>query len=157
MFGSILTVDDTDMSVLLVATLLTAVTALPLFNRMLLASLNPSLAHVRGVRVHLLEYVFVVLLTILTVACVKIVGAVLVEALLLIPAAAARNLNRSIRGFVWWSIAFSTVSCIVGIYAPMRWDLPLPSGGAIILTAAMIFVVTMGIRMALPRFREAAL
>jgi len=157
MFGSILTVNDTDITVLLVTALLTSVTALPLFNHMLLASLNPSLAHVRGVRVHLLEYVFVLLLTILTVACVKIVGAVLVEALLLIPAAAARNLNRSMRGFVLSSIAFSTVSCIVGIYAPMRWDLPLPSGGAIILTAAMIFVVTMIVRMALPRYREASL
>jgi len=87
MFGSILTVNDTDITVLLVTTLLTAITALPLFNQMLLASLNPSLAHVRGVRVHLLEYVFVLLITILTVACVKIIGAVLVEALLLIPAA----------------------------------------------------------------------
>ena len=156
MFGSILTVNDTDISVLLVTTLLTAAVALPLYNRMLLASLNPSLAHVRGVRVNLLEYVFVVLITILTVACVKIIGAVLVEALLLIPAAAARNLNRSIRGFVWWSMVFSTVSCLVGIYAPMRWDLPLPSGGAIILASALIFLATMALRMALPRFREAA-
>jgi zinc transport system permease protein len=38
----------------------------------------------------------------------------------------------------------------------MRWDLPLPSGGAIILTAAMIFLATMIIRMALPRYREAS-
>ena len=82
---------------------------LPLFNQMLLASLNPSLAHARGVRVQPLEYLFVLIFTLLTVACVKIVGAVLVEALLLIPAAAARNLNRSARGFVLWSIAFSTV------------------------------------------------
>ena len=96
-------------------------------------------------------------MTILTVACVKIVGAVLVEALLLIPAAAARNLNTSIRGFVIWSIIFSTASCLIGVYAPMRWDLPVPSGGAIILTAAMIFVVTMIIRMAMPRFREASI
>jgi zinc transport system permease protein len=157
MFGSILTVNDTDMTVLLATTLLTAVTALPLYNQMLLASLNPSLAHVRGIKVHLLEYVFVLLVTILTVACVKIVGAVLVEALLLIPAAAARNLTRSLRGFVLTSIAFSTVSCLAGIYAPMRYDLPLPSGGAIILTAALLFVVTMGVRMALPRYREASL
>ena len=157
MFGSILTVNDTDISVLLVTALLTAGIALPLFNQMLLASLNPSLAHVRGIKVHLLEYVFVVLVTVLTVACVKIVGAVLVEALLLIPAAAARNLNRSIRGFVLWSIVFSTVSCIVGIYAPMRWDLPVPSGGAIILTGATIFLATMIIRMTVPRYREAAI
>lgn len=157
MFGSILTVNDTDMTVLLLVTLVTAVTALPLFNQMLVASLNPSLAHVRGIRVHLLEYVFVLLITIITVACVKIIGAVLVEALLLIPAAAARNLNRSIRGFVLWSIIFSTVSCLVGIYAPMRWDLPVPSGGAIILTGAVIFLVTMLIRMTVPRYREAAI
>ncbi len=157
MFGSILTVNDTDMNVLLVTALITAFVALPLYNQMLLASLNPSLAHVRGINVHLLEYVFVLLVTILTVACVKIVGAVLVEALLLIPAAAARNLNRSIRGFVLWSIIFSTASCLIGIYAPMRWDLPIPSGGAIILTAAMIFVVTMIIRMAMPRYREASI
>ena len=157
MFGSILTVNDTDMNVLLVTTLITALVALPLYNQMLLASLNPSLAHVRGINVHLLEYVFVLLVTILTVACVKIVGAVLVEALLLIPAAAARNLNRSIRGFVLWSVIFSIASCLIGIYAPMRWDLPIPSGGAIILTAAMIFVVTMIIRMALPHYREASI
>jgi zinc transport system permease protein len=157
MFGSILTVNDTDMNVLLITAALTAIIALPLYNQMVLASLNPSLAHVRGIKVHLLEYVFVLLVTILTVACVKIIGAVLVEALLLIPAAAARNLNRSIRGFVGWSIVFSTASCLIGVYAPMRWDLPVPSGGAIILTAALIFLVTMLIRMTVPRFREANL
>jgi zinc transport system permease protein len=156
MFGSILTVDDTDITVLLVTTLITASIALPLYNKMVLASLNPSLAHVRGIKVKWLEYVFVLLLTILTVACVKIIGAVLVEALLLIPAAASRNLNRSIKGFVVWSIVFSTISCVVGVYAPMRFDLPVPSGGAIILTAALIFLITMGIRMTVPRFREAS-
>jgi zinc transport system permease protein len=45
----------------------------------------------------------------------------------------------------------------VGVYAPMRWDLPVPSGGAIILTGAVIFLVTMLIRMVVPRYREAAI
>ncbi|HMB71954.1 MAG TPA: metal ABC transporter permease [Gammaproteobacteria bacterium] len=157
MFGSILTVNDTDINVLLATTLITGIVAIPLYNQMLLASLNPSLAHVRGVNVKLLEYAFVLLVTILTVACVKIVGAVLVEALLLIPAAASRNLNRTTRGFVIWSIVFSTISCVAGIYLPMRLDLPLPSGGAIILAAAIIFLVTMIVRMTFPRFREASL
>lgn len=157
MFGSILTVNDTDINVLLATTLITGAVAVPLYNQMLLASLNPSLAHVRGVNVKLLEYAFVLLVTILTVACVKIVGAVLVEALLLIPAAASRNLNRTTRGFVIWSIVFSTISCIAGIYLPMRFDLPLPSGGAIILAAAIIFLLTMIVRMTFPRFREASL
>jgi zinc transport system permease protein len=155
MFGSIRTVNDTYSTVLLITALITAAVALPLYNQMVLASLNASLAHVRGIKVRLLEYVFVLRVTILTVACVKIIGAVLVEALLLIPAAAARNLNRSIRGFVLWSVVFSTASCLIGVYAPMRWDLPLPSGGAIILAAALIFLLTMIMRMTIPRFREA--
>ena len=94
--------------------------------------------------------------TILTVACVKIVGAVLVEALLLIPAAAARNLNNSIRGFVIWSMIFSTLSCLLGILLPMEYDLPVPSGGAIILVAACFFFITLVIRMTLGRYREAS-
>jgi zinc transport system permease protein len=64
-------------------------------------------------------------------------------------------LNQSIRGFVIWSIVFATVSCVAGVYVPMRWDLPIPSGGAIILTAAIIFLITMVMRMAMPRYREA--
>ena len=155
LFGSVLTVSDTDMNVLIVVTILVLAVGLPLFNRMLLSSLNPSLASVRGVRVQLMEYVFVLMITLLTVACLKIVGAVLVEALLLIPAAAARNIISSMRGFVFWSMGISTVSCLVGVLIPMQYDLPLPSGGAIIMVAASIFFVTTLIRMTMARFREA--
>ncbi len=155
LFGSVLTVSDTDMNVLIVATILVLAVGIPLFNRMLLSSLNPSLASVRGVRVQFMEYVFVLMITLLTVACLKIVGAVLVEALLLIPAAAARNIVSSIRGFVIWSVVISTVSCIAGVLIPMQFDLPIPSGGAIIMVAATIFLLTTLFRMTLGRFREA--
>ena len=155
LFGSVLTVSDTDMNVLIVATILVVAVGIPLFNRMLLASLNPSLASVRGVRVQLMEYVFVLMITLLTVACLKIVGAVLVEALLLIPAAAARNIVGSMRGFVIWSVIISTVSCIAGVLIPMQFDLPIPSGGAIIMVAASIFFLTTLLLMTLGRFREA--
>lgn len=155
LFGSILTVNDTDINVLLVVSILCIGVGMPLFNNMVLASLNPSLAHVRGVRVQLLEYIFVLMITILTVACVKIIGAILVEALLLIPAAAARNFNTSLRGFFFWSIVISTLSCLAGIIIPMQWDIPIPSGGAIILVAACIFIITVVIRSTMGIFREA--
>lgn len=155
LFGSVLTVSDTDMNVLIVVTLLVLAVGVPLFNKMLLASLNPSLARARGINVDLLEYVFVLMITLLTVACLKIVGAVLVEALLLIPAAAARNVISSMKGFVFTSIAISTVSCIAGVILPMQFDLPLPSGGAIIMVAATIFALTTLVRITAGRFREA--
>jgi zinc transport system permease protein len=155
LFGSVLTVSDVDMNVLLLVTIAIVAIGIPLFNRLLLASFNPSLAEVRGVNVRAMEYVFVVMITVLTVACLKIVGAVLVEALLLIPAAAARNLITSMRGFVFWSMAISTVSCIAGVLVPMQLDLPIPSGGAIIMIAAGFFVLTTIIRITAARFREA--
>ena len=155
LFGSILTVNNTDLNVLLVVALIIVALGLPLYNRMLLGSLNPSLASARGVPVRTLDYVFVVMITLVTVACVKVIGAVLVEALLLIPAAAARNIARSIGQFVLYSVVFSTLSCLIGIYVPMQYNLPLPSGGAIILTAALFFVLTTALRNGVGRFREA--
>ena len=157
LFGSILTINDTDMNVLLVVAILCAGVGLPLYNRTLLASFNPSLAHARGLAVHRLDYIFVILITLVTVACVKIVGAVLVEALLLIPAASARNISKSLSGFVGWSVVFSTTSCLLGIYIPMHYDLALPSGGAIVLTAAIIFAITTVIRATAARFRDAGI
>ncbi|MDP9782640.1 metal ABC transporter permease [Pseudomonas fluorescens] len=156
LFGSILAVDHTDMNVLLGVTALCALLGLPLYNGMLLASLNPSLAHARGVRVRSVEYLFVVLVTLVTVACLKIIGAVLVEALLLIPAAAARNISRSLPGLVVRAILIATFSCVVGILAPMQFHIPVPTGGAIVIVAALVFVITTVMRATASRFRGAS-
>jgi zinc transport system permease protein len=157
MFGSILTVNDLDMNVLLAVTVITVAIGLPLYNKMLVGSLNPSLAQVRGINVQAIEYVFIVLVTLITVACVKIIGAVLVEALLLIPAAAARNLCRGLGSFVYTTMALATISCIGGILIPMQWDIPVPSGGAIVMVAASFFIITTIARNVVPGFKEAKL
>jgi zinc transport system permease protein len=139
LFGSILTAGDADIAVLLVIAVLCVAVGMRYFNAIVLASFNPALAQVRGIRVIAVEYLFVLLVTGVTVAAVKIIGAVLVEALLIVPAAAARNLSTSLRGFVGWSVLLCTTSCVVGILAPMSLDLRVPSGAAIILVAALLF------------------
>jgi zinc transport system permease protein len=149
-------VDHTDMNVLLGVTLICALVGLPLYNSMLLSSLNPSLAHARGVRVRTVEYLFVVLITLVTVACLKIIGAVLVEALLLIPAAAARNVTRSLPALVALAVLIATFSCVVGILVPMQYHIPVPTGGAIVLVAALVFIATTIIRATAARFRGAS-
>lgn len=156
MFGSILTVNNFDLNLLFVMAIATAALGLANYNRMLLATFNPALAGVRGIGVRMQDYLFVLMITALTVASVKIVGAVLVEALLLIPAAAARNLARSLRSFVGWSMLFSTASCLFGVLLPMELELPIPSGGAIIIVSAIIFFCTVIIRAGLRVFQEAA-
>lgn len=146
LFGSVLTVDSHDLVVLIgVAALVTALTV-PLYNRFMLASFNPPLASVRGVRVKLLDYLFVVLVTLVTVASVKVIGAILVGALLIIPAAAARLLSVSLRGFFWLSVLIATLSTQVGILLPIGLELPVPSGAAIILTAGALFALAALVR-----------
>lgn len=147
LFGSILTVNDTDIWLLLVISLIGFAVVVRYFNAMLLGSLSPTLATVHGIRVRLLEYGFIVLVTVLTIGALKIVGAVLVEALLLIPAAAARNLSHSLPQFVGFSVLIATISCVAGILLPMEYDVPVPSGGAIIVIAFAIFVFTVLWRM----------
>lgn len=143
MFGSILTVNDKDLNVLLLIAVISVILGLIYFNRMVLVSFNDILAEVRGIRSKLMDYLFILMITLVTVASVKIIGAVLVEALLLIPAAAAKNVSRSLKWFVIFAILFSTLSGITGIIVPIETDMPIPSGGAIIITSFLIFVITL--------------
>jgi hypothetical protein len=117
LFGSVLTVSGNDLLVLAIVGSLVMALALPLYNRIMLASFNPQLAAVRGVAVKTLDYLFVILVTLITVAAVKVIGAILVGALLVIPAAAARLLSQSLKGFFWCSVLIATVSTLCGILA----------------------------------------
>lgn len=141
LFGSILTVQDKDLLVLGIIAGVCLVLGSLYGNKALLASLNPDLAQVNGINTRLFDYAFVVLIALITVAAVKIAGAILVGAMLLIPATTARLVTRNIRQFFWVNIMLSTLCCLVGIVLPMSLDLPIPSGAAIVLLAGLAFVV----------------
>lgn len=150
LFGSVLTVNSQDLAVLAVVAALTVALSLPNYNRLMLASFNPQLAAVRGVPVKAMDYLFVVLVTVVTVASVKVIGAILVGALLVIPAAAARLLSQSLRGFFWFSVLIATFSTLAGILLPIEFALPLPSGAAIILVAGAVFMLAAILRGLVP-------
>ena len=141
MFGSLLTVTDADLGLLLgVAVLVTAVLAW-LYNRILLDSLDPHLARVSGAPSALLEYVFVLLVTAAIVVSLKVIGALLVEAMVVVPAAAARNLARDTRGYLGFSILTALVAGVAGLFVSSQ--LQVPSGGAVVLTLSVLFFVTL--------------
>ena len=153
LFGSVLTVNSQDLTVLAVVALLTLMAMLPFYNRMMLVSFNPQLAAVRGVSVKLMDYLFVVLVTMVTVASVKVIGAILVGALLVIPAACARLVSRSLRGFFWGSVVISVISTLAGILLPIVFNLPVPSGAAIILVAGSLFLLAAVARSLVPAMK----
>ncbi|MFY3434681.1 metal ABC transporter permease [Achromobacter mucicolens] len=141
LFGSVLTVNSNDLSVLTCVAVLALALALPNYNRLMLASFNPQLAAVRGVPVKAMDYLFVILVTLVTVASVKVIGAILVGALLVIPAAAARMLAQSLKGFFTMSVLFAMFATLAGIMLPIELELPVPSGAAIILVAGILFAI----------------
>jgi len=153
LFGSVLTVSGQDLLVLGIVALLVLGLAVPLYNRIMLASFNPQLAAVRGVAVKTLDYLFVVLVTLVTVAAVKVIGAILVGALLVIPAAAARLVSQSLKGFFFVSVVIATLSTLLGILLPIVFDLPVPSGAAIILVAGICFALAALARALVPRLQ----
>ena len=149
MFGSLLTVTDTDLLLLFVVGAgILAVLAWH-YNGLLLDSLSPPMARVAGVNDALVEYLFVVLLTLAIVVSLKIIGALLVEALVVVPAAAARNLARSTRGYLAWSVAVALVTGLVGIGVSTRYR--VPTGGAVVLALALGFFLTLAFSAARPR------
>ncbi|KAA0875358.1 metal ABC transporter permease [Nitrincola tapanii] len=146
LFGSILTVRDLDIWVLLgIAAILTLLLGFK-GNRATLSSLSPELAMTQGIAVRLYDYIFVLIIALVTVASVKVVGAILVGALLLIPATAARLMSRNAREFVLYSVLISTLSCVFGILLPMAGALPIPSGAAIVMLASASFIFALAIR-----------
>lgn len=140
LFGSILTVQDSDLAILAVIAAICMLAMLVFGNRALVATLNPELAQVSGIHVRLYDYMFIVLIALITVAAVKIAGAILVGAMLLIPATTARLVTRNVMQFFWCNILISTLCCVAGILLPMAFDLPVPSGASIVLLASVGFV-----------------
>jgi len=143
MFGSLLTVTDTDLALLLgIGIAVGAILAL-FYNQLLLDSLNGPLARVGGVSSAFVDYLFIMLLTAAIVVSLKVIGALLVEAMVVVPAAAARNLARNTRSYLGASIAIALVAGVAGLFVSSR--LQVPSGGAVVLTLSVLFFFTLAL------------
>jgi len=141
MFGSLLTVTDSDLLLLLAVGFCVGLLLLREYNALLLDSLSPPLAQVHGVSSAFVEYLFALLLTAAIVVSLKVIGALLVEALVVVPAAAARNLARSSRGYLLWSILLAFLAGAGGLGISTR--LLVPTGGAVVLAVSLLFFATL--------------
>jgi len=140
LFGSVLTADGQDIAILSVMFVLIVSLAFKYSNKAYLTALSPEIAKSLRVNTKLHDYSFVLLIALMTVAAVKIIGAILVGALLLIPAASARLLAQNLKGMLCWSILIATTSALTGVLLPMYMLWAIPTGPAVILVACVWFV-----------------
>ena len=141
MFGSVLTLTDHDLVLVLALGALLATGTAFAYNWILADSLSPPIARARRVPTTAIDYGFVVIVTIAITVSLKVIGALLVEAMVVVPAAAARNVARSTRGYLVWSIAIAVVAGLGGLFMSTVWR--VPTGGAIVLALSICFFITL--------------
>ena len=139
MFGSLLTVTDGDLVRLALLLVAVVVVLHRSYNDLLLDSVAPTLAPAHVKNRARLEYLLVIVLTVAIVASLKIVGALLVEALVVIPAAAGRQLATTLRAHLLASIAIAFLGGTGGLALSCAFS--VPSGGAVVLALALLFVL----------------
>ncbi|WPD23813.1 MAG: metal ABC transporter permease [Candidatus Electrothrix scaldis] len=137
LFGSLITLNDKDLIALTVASVVVGILFACNFNQFMLASFNRTLAKARGLSPVFLEYLFVTLMTIVVVSSLKLIGALLVLVLIVVPAAGAQLVAPNLRCFVWLSVVFSTISTASGLL--LSGLLPVPSGAVIALVSSILF------------------
>jgi zinc transport system permease protein len=141
LIGDMLGVTPADLAALAVLTVAVVVLFLAFFNRLLLASLSPALARSRGSRPGLAELLFAGMLAVTVTFSLPWIGILVINALLILPAAAARNLARSTAGFCGWAVVISLVAGLTGLIASFYTS--TASGATIVLVAMGIYLATL--------------
>ena len=140
LFGSILTIDQTDLiivSVLGVASLC----FFGIFYKELLAiTFDEESAKVTGIPVNFFSFGFNLLVASTIALSIKVIGVILVVALMVLPGLAALQLKRSFKGTMLTTVVFSIISVIIGIFLSAIYN--VATSGVIVFTAAGIFLLT---------------
>ena len=118
-----------------------AVTAL-IWRPLLAVTVHEELARAEGVRVGLVRVVFTLLIAFAVAIAMKIIGLILIMALLIIPAATARRLARSPEQMALLASALGAASVVGGLHGSLVWD--TPSGPSVVVAALAIFALVLG-------------
>ena len=103
-------------------------------NAMILTSVNSSLARSRRINTFLVETSFTILLALVVIVSIRLVGILIINSLLILPAAASRNIARNIHTYTAWAVIISIFSGITGLIVSYYWG--TASGATIVLFAS---------------------
>ena len=152
LFGQPLTVSDSEIGVILV--LGAAIVAVMLVVRRTLFAVvtDEDWSRVAGLPVGRMNSLLAVVVAVAVVAAMRIVGILLIAALMVLPVASGQLLARSFRGTLWWSVAIGVASVVAGLAASRIWGLA-PGGTIVLISAAVFAVVAVIKRAAVPKLQ----
>jgi zinc transport system permease protein len=138
--GDILSVTTGEIISLLITLVAVCIIWALIYNKLLIISVNRELAASRGIRTALYENIFVVMVAVVVMLSIKWVGILLINSLLILPAASARNIAKNSRGYLAGSVVISTVCAVAGLI--ISFYLGTSAGATIVTVSSVVFFIT---------------
>ncbi|WP_374712114.1 metal ABC transporter permease [Symbiobacterium terraclitae] len=139
LFGSIVTVSRTDVLVIAVLGVVVLGVVSAVYKELLATTFDEEYARIGGMPVRLLNMLFYVLVALTVGLTMRVVGALLVSSLMVVPVGAALQVARSFRGALLLSVGFGLLSVLVGL--SLAYLLDLAPGGTVVFTAVVILLL----------------
>ncbi len=144
LIGDILSITKQELLALAITLAVVAVVWLLCFNQLHAVSISPSLARSKGIPVGWLDNLFVVIIAVVVMMAIQWVGLLIINAMLILPAAAARNVAGSMRSYHLLALIFGLFSGVLGLL--LSYFNAVAAGPTIVLVAAVLFFGTFMLR-----------
>lgn len=152
LFGSVSAVSKADFLMILLITIGVITIIFLFYKELLTMSFDEEHATVSGLHTKRIHFLFIILIAFVIAASMRIVGILLVSALMTLPVAAAMRIAKSYKQLIFLSIAFGEISVIVGLIS--GYYLSIPPGGTIVMVAIIILIGTIMIQSNMKRFKQ---
>jgi len=144
LFGSILSVTKADLYLMISLTIIVTAVVIILFNNWKAYLFDEEFASIRGIKTAFLEYLLLVLIAMTVVVLIRVVGIILVLALLTSPAAAAGMLTQSLAKRMLYSVILGMIFCTAGLW--ISYAINIASGAAIVILSVLCYFLIYMIR-----------
>lgn len=141
MFGSLATIDDTQIVTVVAITLVVIGIVVMFYREFVGITLDKDVAQVSGVNVRLVSIIMVVCAAIFIVVAMRLVGGLMIGALLVIPVVTAMNFRLPLHLVIVWGGVFSVVSMIMGVSASLLYG--VPSGAAVVVSSLILYTASL--------------
>ena len=139
--GDILSITNIEILYVFIAAIIVYIFWYFTFNKLHLISINSTLAKSKGINVKRIDNVFVVLIAIMVMISIRWIGILLINSLLILPAASSRNIAKNMRQYHLFAIIFSIFSGITGLIISYYFN--IPTGPMIVLISGIIYFTTL--------------
>lgn len=141
LIGDILSINPQEIGLLSIVFLITVIYWFVSFNKLNSVGVNMSLARSKNIRTNIIEDSFSVLIAIIVMLSIKWVGILIINALLILPAAASRNIASNMREYHLFSVIIAVFSGVTGLI--LSYYLGTATGPTVVIIAAIIFFITL--------------